>query len=140
MSLNHWEKEGLSHIDISIMFPSTGYNVSDWGTLSIVGYNISVNAKIWFWTGTTLPVVITKSYTYDLGYLSTGEYIFIFNVWESPIKSIKFTVAKPVGGYSFATEGYTPVQPLTFYLALTVILTASFTAIKRKTQRRTKHS
>lgn len=46
----------------------------------------------------------------------------------------------PVGGYSFSMEGYTATKPLTPYLALVAILTVVFTAIKSKTQRRTKHS
>jgi hypothetical protein len=45
---------------------------------------------------------------------------------------------KPVGGFSFPTEGYTPAQPLTPYLVLLAIFAVGFTAIKRKTARRTK--
>jgi hypothetical protein len=46
----------------------------------------------------------------------------------------------PVGGYSFQMEGYIPAQSVTPYIALLAILTVAFTAIKSKTQRRTKHS
>jgi hypothetical protein len=44
----------------------------------------------------------------------------------------------PVGGYSFSIEEYSTVKPLTPYLALVAILTVAFTAIKRKTTRKTK--
>jgi len=53
------------------------------------------------------------------------------NMWSSP-------PPKPVGGYSFPTEGYTPPQSLTPYLALIAILTIGFATIKRKTTRKTK--
>jgi len=42
---------------------------------------------------------------------------------------------KPVGGYSFQTDAYTPANPLTPYLALTAIVTMVFIAIKRKRAR-----
>ena len=40
--------------------------------------------------------------------------------------------AIPVGGYSFPIKGYTAEKPLTLYLALIGILTASFTIAKRR--------
>ena len=46
--------------------------------------------------------------------------------------------AIPVGGYSIPINGYTAEKPLTLYLALTAILAASFTMIRRKTHKRTK--
>ena len=38
----------------------------------------------------------------------------------------------PVGGYSLPIKGYTATKPLTLYLALVAILTASFTIAKRR--------
>jgi hypothetical protein len=49
-----------------------------------------------------------------------------------------YTVLHPVGGYSFQIEGYIPTQPITPYLALIAILAICFTAIRRKTTRKTK--
>ncbi|MBE0519946.1 PKD domain-containing protein [Candidatus Bathyarchaeota archaeon] len=40
--------------------------------------------------------------------------------------------AVPVGGYSVAIKGHTIAKPLTFYLALVVILAGVFVAIRRK--------
>jgi parallel beta-helix repeat protein len=45
---------------------------------------------------------------------------------------------KPVGGISFAMEGFAPIQPFTQYLGLVAILAIGFTAFKRKTARKTK--
>ena len=145
VELNYWKVNGASYINISIWFASSGYNVSDWGMPIFVGNNISADAKIWRWTGIGFPLVTTMYYTYILGTLSAGEYLFTFEVWGYPVKNVTFTVfvpapppPKPVGGYSFPTEGYTPAQSLTPYLALIAILTISFAAIKRKTTRKTK--
>ncbi|MBT0160949.1 hypothetical protein G4O51_13295 [Candidatus Bathyarchaeota archaeon A05DMB-2] len=44
----------------------------------------------------------------------------------------------PVGGYSIPIPGQATAKPLTPYLILTAILTIAFTAIKRKTTRKTK--
>ena len=38
----------------------------------------------------------------------------------------------PVGGYSFPIKGYTTTKPLTIYLAIVAILTASFAIVKRR--------
>jgi hypothetical protein len=50
----------------------------------------------------------------------------------------EITVTKPVGGHSFQTEGYTVANPLTPYLVLIAVLAIGFTAVRRKTHRRTK--
>lgn len=49
-----------------------------------------------------------------------------------------FVPSQPVGGYSISTEGYPTAKSLTHYLALIAILTIGFTAVKRKTTRKTK--
>lgn len=92
VELDYWRKNGISHINLSIEFPSTGYNVSDWGTPTIEGNNISVNAQIWCWTGVVFPVVIEKHHTYNLGSLPEGEYVFTFKIWGFPVKNTTFAV------------------------------------------------
>jgi len=92
VELNHRKENHTSYIDISIESPSSGFNVSDWGTPVTIGNNISVNAKIWRWTGADPPVVITISHTYNLGNLPAGEYLFTFKVWGFSIKNITFTI------------------------------------------------
>jgi len=92
IELDYQKENGTSYMGISIEFPSSGFNISDWGTSTIDGNNISVNALIWRWTGYDLPVVITVYHTYSLGNLQAGEYFFIFKAWNYPVKNITFTV------------------------------------------------
>jgi hypothetical protein len=92
VDLDYWTKNDTSYMNITVEFPSSGYNVSDWGTPNIVGDSISVNATIWDWTGIDMPLVTTKSHTYSLGNLSVGEYSFIFKAWGSRVKDTTFIV------------------------------------------------
>jgi len=76
-------------------------------------------------------------------YTAAGFYTVTLNVTDSEgfwdIKQKQITVTSvPVGGYCIAIEGNTPAQSLTPYLALMTILTVVFTAIRRKTTRKTK--
>jgi len=112
------------------------------------------------WNGThEMPIV---EYRWDFGdgnrtttstpivyhsFSSSGIYYVTLTVYapgatpETDSTTYKVTVISiPVGGYSVPIKGYTAEKPLTPYLALVAILTAAFTAIKRKIQRRTKHS
>jgi len=50
---------------------------------------------------------------------------------DSTTKKVTIT-AIPVGGYSIPIKGYTTDKPLTLYLTLVAILTASFTIAKRR--------
>ena len=92
VELYYWEENGTSVIELSIEFPSTGYNISDWGIPTIVGYNVSADADIWDWTGADNQIVIDESHTYYLGNLPAGEYLFTFKAWGFPVKSTTFTV------------------------------------------------
>ena len=89
-SLLYKENEETSYIDAALVFPDSGFSVSDWGTVVIDGSAIWVDSQIWDWTGLALMVITTDSHTYDLGYLEAGEYTFTFKVWGYPVKSISF--------------------------------------------------
>ena len=78
---------------------------------------------------------------------SSGIYYVTLTVYapgatpETDSTTHKVTVISvPVGGYSFSIEGYTTEKPLTLYLALVAILTASFTLIKRKKPQKRAHA
>ncbi len=93
VGLIYWKQSQVSYIDITIEFPDTGFNISTWGTPTISGRNISVDAEIWRWTGLSFPVITTVSHTYNLGDSLCGEYNFDFKVWESSIRDIAFLVS-----------------------------------------------
>ena len=92
VQLYYWQNDSTSYMDVYISTPTSGYNFSDWGTPIGVGNNITVNAEIWRWTAATLPVEVNSTYTYNLGNLPAGEYVFTFTVWSLPVKDITFIV------------------------------------------------
>jgi hypothetical protein len=82
--------EENAYVEVEITFPHAGYDV-DWGSLTRTdNLTFSADAKIWVWTGASAQVITTKSHTYDLGALSPGAHRFIFNAWDTPIKSLQF--------------------------------------------------
>ena len=91
VELCYWKQNGISYINVSIVFPTSGFNVSDWGSPVFENNKISADAKIWMYTGYQYPCVITLRHTYNLGKLRTGEYIFVFKAWGTHIKNITFT-------------------------------------------------
>ena len=96
-SLLYWEKEEISYINVTLVFPDSGYMVSDWGTVVMDGSAIWVDSQIWDWTGPALAVITTRSHTYSLGFLEAGEYTFTFKVWGYPVKSISFECGQTRG-------------------------------------------
>lgn len=90
----HYRKEnGISYIDVAVTFPTSRYNVSDWGTPIIV-FNNSWLADALMWsTSFGLDIPLTLRHSYDLGRPQAGEYDFYFRVWGMPIKDISFSVS-----------------------------------------------
>jgi len=113
--LEFWIENGISYMNVSIEFPSSGYNVSSWGTPSIVGNNVSVDAEIWCWTGIDMPVITERVHTYCLGNLSIAEYFFTFNVWGQPVKNVKFIISE-----------FSTVQILMFLLIVSTLAVALY--------------
>ena len=90
----HYMKIGsISYVNFYIDLDSPAYLFSSMGVPTIAGNKITVNAEIWHWTGMAPMVMGSYNYTYDLGSLPTGDYIFDFLVWEFPVKEITFSVA-----------------------------------------------
>lgn len=91
-------------------------------------------------TTTPTPIVYHSFSTSGIYYVTLTVYA-PRAVPETDTVTHKVTVVLIlVGGYSASMEGYTTEKPLISYLALVAVLTVAFTAIRRKTQRRTKHS
>jgi len=127
---------------------------------ALVGESVEFDASASLpgWNGTyEMPII---EYCWDFGdgnrtttstaivyhsFSSSGIYYVTLTVYapgatpETDSITHKVTViTMPVGGYSLPIKGYKLTRSLTLYLALLVILTTVFTAIKRKTYRRTK--
>lgn len=116
VQLYYWRGNCTSYMNVSITFCNSGYNVSDWGTPTIIGNDVSVNAEIWHWTGIVYPWCWTASNTYTLGNLTVGKYHFTFKVWEyHHVKNITFNI------YVNSTVDFCPQV---FILRSTGLLTA----------------
>jgi len=92
VDLEFWMSNGTSYINVSITFPDTGFNVSDWGTVVRDGGEIWIDSEIWDWTGYSFLMITTMSYTYNLGQLD-GHYTFTFKAWGTDVKSISFNAS-----------------------------------------------
>jgi hypothetical protein len=86
----YWEAtNGTSFLKVTIVFRTTGYNVTDWGTPLING-NITADAEVWRWTGIFLPMLTSLSHIYDLGELLEGiPYFFVLSAWGTIVKRAK---------------------------------------------------
>jgi hypothetical protein len=94
VDLEFWMGNQTAYINITITFPTAGYDISSWGEVTKDGYILWANSEIWHWTGMCAQVITPVSHTYELGYLESGNYTFTFKAWGIDIKSIDFTVAR----------------------------------------------
>jgi len=96
----------------------------------------------WYLNGNPVSGATSASWTFAP--TSSGIYYLHLKVIDDKAntaqsETARITVATvPVGGYSIPIQGPATVKPITPYLILTAILTIAFTAIKRKTTRKTK--
>jgi hypothetical protein len=99
------------------------------------------------WTGTIIRVTVFSTTPLGTNVTAEGCSLWIYPIGPAQPEYYRIPItitagppppSIPVGGYSFQIEGYTPVQPLTPYLALITILAIGFITIKRRTNRKTK--
>jgi len=150
VSPEHPSTEDNVSVTVIFTFYTSPPYVEEFGSLTHVSNTFSTNTTIYVpYPGEIVTDhVSTRVTVYSLGKLSEGSYQFQVYVTQMHYNSTCYLAASaffnvtlavnPVGGYSFATEGYSTVEPPTFYLALIAILAVSITAIKRKTSRKTK--
>lgn len=113
----HYMKIGsISYVNFYIDLDAPAYLFSSMGVPTIAGNKITVNAEIWHWTGMAPMVMESYNYTYDLGSLPTGDYIFNFLVWEFPVEEITFSVVRVLPllevdpYYSYVRDGFATVN------------------------------
>jgi len=85
-----WLSEGTVYAEVTFTFEDSGYQVSDWGTITKSENELSVNTQVLKWTEISLPVVTIKSNTYPLGELAPGIYTFIIKSWDTAVESKQF--------------------------------------------------
>jgi len=81
-----------ANVYVSIVFPSAGYRVSDWGEPTGLENAYVVDVKIERWTGPSAQVITTLSHEYRIEKLRPGHYSFTFSVWGKPIKQVSFQI------------------------------------------------
>ncbi|MEM2971434.1 MAG: hypothetical protein QW270_03310 [Candidatus Bathyarchaeia archaeon] len=143
VELCYWKEDAISYINISITFPTGGYNVSDWGTPTITGNDISVTAEIWMWTRYSIQVITIANHIYNLGVLQPGEYNFTFKTlvdsvggkaYELPVESITFTVPSddpPVGDIQIPIDKFGLLAPYIGLALTSLIATVTTAYVKR---------
>ena len=68
---------GTTAVRVRLIFPNSGYRVVDWGTVSHVGDQIFLDARIERWTGGSLQVITLVDNVYRLGELAPGTYTLV---------------------------------------------------------------
>jgi hypothetical protein len=81
---------GITYANVTLTFESSGYRILDWGNVSRVGNEFSVDARIERFTGPVLTVMTYNSNGYLIGNLSSGNYSFIFKVRGNPVITKEF--------------------------------------------------
>jgi len=82
----------VTTVDVSLDLNDTDYRVTDWGTPIRVGNTFVADIDVEHWTGTGTPPAAEMDHTFDLGYLSSGAYLFAVTGWGHPVDGELFTV------------------------------------------------
>lgn len=92
VGLEYFQQNNISYMNVTIVFPGTGYQVSNWSTPQIVGTNVTVDVTIYGSDGVGVPVETPISHVYDLGELSESQYVFTFKAWGETVKTTSFQI------------------------------------------------
>jgi parallel beta-helix repeat protein len=95
VTFTYWQKDNTSYVNVTLGFLGfDGFNVTDWGTPTVNGNNITVNTEIWRWTGIVSDIYSPPTpHIYSLGNLSGGlQYSFVFKAWNTTVASWNFAV------------------------------------------------
>jgi hypothetical protein len=95
---------------VTLVFPDSGYEVTNWGTVQRQDNTFFVNAEVTRQTDPPDTVVTTLDHEYDLGTLADGDYVFEFRAWDQPVESREF---RP-GSEQFVEYVPTPEQTKLF--------------------------
>ena len=109
---------------------SAGFNGTDEMPINLYCWDFGDGNK----TCTSTPIIY-HSFSDPAIYYVTLE-VYAFGAIPDKDSTTRFVAISqaipPIGGYSYPIKGYTTTKPLTLYLALIGILTASFTIAKRR--------
>ena len=116
-----------ANVYVSIVFPSAGYRVSDWGEPTGLENAYVVDVKIERWTGPSAQVITTLGHEYRIENLRPGHYSFTFSAWGKPIKQVSFQIKQQTPTTNTAIISIAAIlSPITAYLAWKI-----FTILKK---------
>lgn len=132
--------------------PSLSASISPLSASILVGQSVTFTSTVsggytpytYQWYLNSAPVSSATSNTWTFTPTTGGIYYVYLKVTDgegntAQSDAARITVATvPVGGYSIPIQGQATAKPLAPYLILTAIISIAFTAIKRKTTRKTK--
>ncbi len=75
---------------VTLVFPDSGYEVTNWGTVQRQDNTFFVNAEVTRQADPPDTVVTTLAHEYDLGTLAYADYVFEFRAWDQLIESREF--------------------------------------------------
>jgi hypothetical protein len=87
---------GSVSVTVEVVLPDACRYVGDWGQPLLFGNTVYVDAQFWRKVNVYCAQVISTVATqYDLGPLPPGDYIFVFQVWDTTVKMRSFSVPAP---------------------------------------------
>lgn len=75
---------------VTLVFPDSGYEVTNWGQVQRQDNTFFVNAEVTRQTDPPDTVVTTLTHEYDLGTLAYADYVFEFRAWDQLVESREF--------------------------------------------------
>jgi hypothetical protein len=75
---------------VALVFPDSGYEVTNWGTVQRQDNTFFVNAEVTRSTDSGDTVITTLTHDYDLGTLAYADYVFEFRAWDQFVESREF--------------------------------------------------
>jgi hypothetical protein len=118
IDFDYHQENGTSHMNVAVTVPDAGYRIV-WNDVVNNGSELFVDAEIWEWNGGSADVISTHYYTYPLGNLSVGEYVFTFRAWgeeygeaRMQADSIRFLVSP----FDLTRDGYVGVDDIVLIL------------------------
>ena len=84
---------GNTSADVRLTVPNAGFRVADWGVVTRMDREFSVDAKVERWTGVSAQVITTLTHVYALGALAPGVYSFAVKAYGTVLGRVQFTIA-----------------------------------------------
>ena len=103
--IEFWLSEGKIYAKVTFFFESANYRIWDWGTVNRNGNDFSVNTKVIKCIEFSPLILMSLSYTYELGTIAEGMYTFTLSSWYSLVEIDNFT-----SGFVYVPDDFPTIQ------------------------------